>query len=63
VSFYEPAAQAAGSFHLQKARIHLATCGYQTVLDHAMKQYQRDKFFQELDEAFGHLQANPGIPP
>lgn len=31
----------------------------QTVLDDAIEQYRRDKFFKELDEGFGRLQANP----
>lgn len=31
----------------------------QTVLDEAIEQYRRDKFFHELDEAYARLQADP----
>ena len=31
----------------------------QSVLDEAIEQYRRDKFFRELDEGYAQLQANP----
>lgn len=31
----------------------------QTVLDEAIEQFRRDKFFRELDEAYARLQADP----
>ena len=31
----------------------------QVVLDDAIEQYRRDKFFRELDESYARLQADP----
>lgn len=31
----------------------------QTVLDEAIEQYRRDRFFRELDEGYAQLQADP----
>lgn len=31
----------------------------QTVLDEAIEQYRRDRFFRELNEGYARLQANP----
>jgi hypothetical protein len=31
----------------------------QTVLDEAIEQYRRDRFFQELNDGYARLQANP----
>jgi predicted DNA-binding protein len=31
----------------------------QTVLDEAIEQYRRDRFFRELDEGYARLQADP----
>lgn len=31
----------------------------QTVLDDAIEQYRRDKFFRDLDESYARLQADP----
>ena len=31
----------------------------QAVLDDAIEQYRRDKFFRELDRGYAQLQANP----
>ena len=31
----------------------------QTVLDEAIEQYRRDKFFRDLDESFARVQSDP----
>jgi len=33
----------------------------QNVLDEAIEQYRRDRFFRELDESYARLQADPQV--